>query len=49
MIRLVQLKHPGHGRRVAVYAQNLTKAQWLSHLFCRVIIFFALFHSKLPV
>jgi hypothetical protein len=32
-----------------VYAQNLTKAQWLSHLFCRVIIFFALFHSKLPV
>jgi hypothetical protein len=31
------------------FAQNLTKAQWLSHLFCRAIIFFALFHSKLPV
>lgn len=33
----------------ATYAQNLTKAQWWSYLFCRVIIFFALFHSKLTV
>jgi hypothetical protein len=31
------------------FAQNLTKAQWWSYLFCRIIVFFALFHSKLSI
>ncbi len=33
----------------AMYVRNLTKAQWWTHLFCRVVIFIALFHSKLTV
>ena len=35
--------------KTTVYAQNMTKAQWWSYLFCRVVIFCALFHSKLTV
>jgi hypothetical protein len=33
----------------AKYAQNLTKAQWWSYLFCRMVIVFALLHSKANV
>src|ERR1700759_5198271 len=29
--------------------RNLSKAQWVSHLFCKVIILFAMFHSKFTV
>jgi hypothetical protein len=31
------------------FSQNLSKAQWWSYLFCRIIVFFALFHSKLSI
>jgi hypothetical protein len=31
------------------YAQNMTKAQWWSYLFCRVVIVFALLHAKVNI
>ena len=29
--------------------RNITKLQWWSCLFCRIVVFFALFHSKLTI
>jgi hypothetical protein len=34
---------------VTSYAQNLGKAQWWSYLFCRIVVFVMLFHSKLMI
>jgi hypothetical protein len=36
-------------RAEPAFSQNLTKAQWWSYLFCRVIVFAALLHSKLSI
>ncbi len=40
---------PATRQTAATYAQNLTKAQWWSYLFCRMVIIVAIFHSKLTV
>ena len=34
---------------ITSFAQNLSKAQWWSYLFCRLVIVFALLHSKVTV
>jgi hypothetical protein len=41
---------PAPVKRVeAPFVRNFTKAQWWSYLFCRIVVFFALFHSKLSI
>lgn len=41
---------PAPARRMALPSfRNLSKAQWWSSLFCRIIVLFALFHSKLNI
>jgi len=34
---------------IKTFTQNLSKAQWWSYLFCRLVIVFALLHSKVTV
>jgi hypothetical protein len=42
-------KHTVKRQSVSTYAQNATKAQWWSYLFCRMVIVLALLHSKVTV